>query len=79
MIGVVIVWTRAKDDVRLPFADQARDEAAVFDGRQQLAIMNIEHFASDAEDLIGVFGFGLAPSRERPARLAPVADVTVRH
>ena len=41
--------------------------------------MDIQNFASDPQDLIRALSLGLAPTSQRSARLAPMADVAVGH
>jgi hypothetical protein len=59
-------------------ADQPRERAAVLQRRFEFAVVDVEHHALDAEDLVRLVHLGLAPFRQRPARFAPVADVTIR-
>ena len=79
MVGMIIVGPRADHQVRLPFADQADDFLAGLQCRQQFAVVNVEHFHGRAEKARGLFNLPLAPQRQRPAGLAPMADVAVGH
>ena len=45
----------------------------------RFSIVDVEHFRSDAQELIGAFDLGLAAASERAAGVAPVADVAVGH
>ena len=77
MVGMIVIRSRTHDDVRSPFANQAGEGAAILDGRQQFAIMNVQHLGDDSQPLVSGVDFGFAPHGQRPARVAPVADVAV--
>ncbi len=79
MIGVVIVGPMTHDDVGIPFPDQAGDSAAILQGRQQLAVVNVQDFRGDAQEACGGLDLGLAAARQGAAGVAPVADVAVGH
>ena len=51
VVGVIVVGPMTHDDVRPPLADQPDDGLAVLQRRHQLAVMDVEHFRLDAEDL----------------------------
>ena len=53
MVGMVVIGPWSHDNIRIPLADEPGDEPPVFNGRQQFAIMDIEHLRGDTEDLCG--------------------------
>ena len=77
MIGMVIPRPVRQDDVGLPFADQAGDLLARLEIRHQLAVVDVEDVRLDAELLVARRDLGLAPLRQRAARLREVSDVAV--
>ena len=50
---------------------------AILQRRQQFAVVDVEHFRGDAEDLGRFLHFGLAAIGQRAAGHAPVPDVAV--
>ena len=69
----------ADHQVRVPLANEAGDFAAVLQVRLQFAVVDVEHFAGDAEDAGGLQHFSQAAFGKRAAGLAPVADVAIGH
>ena len=51
--------------------------AAVLQRGQQLAVVDVEHFARDVQHLGDASNLGRAAPGEWPARLAPMADVAI--
>src|ERR1044071_3388796 len=78
MVGVIIIWTRAHNDVGFPLPDEPGDKPAIFYRWQQLAIVNIQNFAGHTQDLIGLLSFGFAPFCQRSTSFAPMPDVSIR-
>src|SRR5207247_78206 len=78
MIGVVVIWTVADDNVRLPVADQAADRPAVLHGHHEFTVVDVEHLGLVSKNLGALLDFRRAALSKGPARHAPVADVTVR-
>src|SRR5207245_8801198 len=46
-------------------------------GRQEFAVVDIQHLGRDAENLGGLLNFGGSATRQRSARFAPVTNVAV--
>ena len=46
------------------FADQPHDLLAIFERRQQFAVVDVQHFRGGAQDLGGLLDFGRAPLRQ---------------
>ena len=76
---MVIVGPVAHDDVGLPLADEPGDLLPVLQRRHQLAVVDVEHRALDAEDLPALGHFRLPPLRQRAAGLFEMADIAVGH
>jgi hypothetical protein len=74
---MIIPRPRPHDDVSLPLADEAGKRAAILQGGHEFAIMNIEHFGFNAQDLIGPLHLGRPALRQRPAGFGGVADIPV--
>src|SRR5437588_2108152 len=49
VIRMIVIGARRNDDVRLPLADFADDLLTDLPGRQELAVVVIEHFVFDAD------------------------------
>jgi hypothetical protein len=77
MIGMVVVGTVGKDEIGIPFADELHDGLAILEGREQLAIVDVEDLDLSAHAFGGLLHLGGAALRKFPARHAPVADVSV--
>src|SRR5262245_26759767 len=77
VIGVIIVRPRAEHYVGLPLSDQPGDGPTIFNRRQQLAVVNVQHLRLNAERLGASFHFRRAPERQRPAGHREMADVAV--
>ncbi len=76
---MIIIGARRDDNVSLPLANLARNRAAVFQGRQQFAIVNVEDFGLDPQDLGAALHFGGSPSSQDGACHLIVANVAVGH
>ena len=79
MIGVIVVGPMRDHHVGLPLADLAGDDPAVFQGRQQLAVVDIEHLGFDAQNLGALLDLGRAATGEDGPGHLVVADVAVGH
>ena len=49
MIWVIVIGARRNDDICIPLADFANNLLAGLKGRQELAVVIIEHFVFDAD------------------------------
>lgn len=74
---MVVVGAVGQHQVGLPLADEADDLQAVFEGGQQFAVGDVEHFVLHAEAPPGFLGFGLAAGGEALAAQGLVALVAV--
>src|SRR6266542_6480946 len=74
MIGVVVVWTVADDDVCLPAADQAANRATVLHGHHEFAVVDVEHLGLVSKNLGALPASGRARGGTAPAALPPRAD-----
>ena len=70
VVGVVVPRAVRDDDVGLPLANEPRDLLAVLQVRFEFAVVNVEHLARDAENLVGLLHLREPALRERPAGLA---------
>ena len=74
-----IVGARRDDDVGLPLANLASNRAAVFQGRHQLAVVNLEDFGLDPQDLGAALHLGGSTAgQDGPCHLV-VAYVAIGH
>ena len=55
---MIVIGARCDDDVRIPLADFANNLLADFKGRQELAVVIIEHFVFDADASPGFLCLG---------------------
>ncbi len=78
MIGMVVVGPVRDHDVGLPLADLAGDRSPILEGGQQLAVVDVEHFRGDAEDLRALLDLGRAAAGEHRSRDLVVPNVAVR-
>ena len=79
MVGMVVVRPVPHHDVGLPIPDLARDHAAIFERRLELAVVDVEHVGRDAENARALLDFLVAALCQRSAGLLEVADVAVGH
>ena len=77
MVRMVVVRAVANDQIGVPFADEFGDELAVFEGGQQFAVVDVQHFDFDPENARGFLDFLLATDGQGPAGFAPMADVAI--
>ena len=66
VVRMIIPRPRPQDDVGLPLSNQAGERAAILQGGHEFAIMNIEHFGLNAQDLIGPLHLGRPALRQWP-------------
>jgi hypothetical protein len=79
MIRVIIVRPRAEHQIRLVLPDQPDDLLPNVQRRHQFSVVDVEHVDVGSQDLGSLLDFLLAAQRQRPAGLAPVADVAIGH
>ena len=77
MVRMVIIGPGTHDDIGLPFTNQSSDQAAVFQGGHQLPIMEVENLGGGAQAGGGLVYFRSAAFGQRPARIAPMANIAI--
>ena len=77
VVGVVVVGPVRKDEVGVPFPDQAGDGLAVLQRGQQLAIVDVEHLDLGAHAAGGFLDFRGAAFGELAPGHFPMPDVAV--
>src|SRR4030042_167747 len=61
MVGMVIVRAMSHYNICFPFPDEAHEYFGVFQGRHQLAIVNVQHLGLDAQFFCRRLNFSGAP------------------
>ncbi len=77
VVGMIVVRPVGNDQIGVPGADQPSHGAAIFQGRHQLAVMDVQHLRSRAQDLRGRAHLGQAPGGQGFACHAGVPGVAI--
>ncbi len=78
MVRMVVVRTMAHDNVCTPLADEAHDGFPIFEGRHNLAIVNVKYFGFDAEDFCTALDLGGAALGQGTTGHTPVTYIPIR-